>query len=76
MMVIVLQASDVVAASGPSSEMPALSTLAPIMLTDGRGILGLGVLTDPLHAEHQAALAALPQVDISTLAALLPTVEG
>jgi hypothetical protein len=57
-----LSASDALAVRGPSSEAPKLAALAPVALTDGRFILGVEVLGDPLQAEDWAFLSTLPQV--------------
>jgi hypothetical protein len=65
-------ASDALAVRGPSSEAPKLAALAPVALTDGRFILGVEVLGDPLQAEDWAFLSTLPQVAFSTVANLMP----
>mgnify|MGYP003347387300 CR=1 FL=1 len=70
--VIVLTGAQAQRVAGPSDEAPNLAALQPVALTDGRFILGVEVLADPAHAEDAAFLGALPQVDSSTIAALLP----
>lgn len=71
-MVILLTSAQAAAVSGPSAEAGNISALAPLPLTDGRFYLGVSVLDDPTHAEHHDALAALPQADYASLAALMP----
>lgn len=70
--VILLTAALADAVRGPSREAPARAALDPIALTDGRYILGIEVLTDPLHSEDRTLLASLPTADFSEVAALLP----
>lgn len=70
--IILLTSAQAAQVRGPSSEAPNLAALMPVALTDGRFILGVEVLGDPLHAEYAAFLSTLPQVDFSTVAALLP----
>lgn len=70
--VIVLTAAQAAQVSGPSDEAPSLAALQPVKLTDGRYILGVEVLADPLHAEDRTFLLTLPQVDLSTVASLVP----
>src|ERR1700704_3727138 len=48
MIILTAQAAQV---RGPSVEAPKFAALDRIALTDGRFILGLEVLADPLHAE-------------------------
>lgn len=69
--IILLTAAQATQVRGPSSEAPNFAALMPVTLTDGRFILGVEVLTDPLHAEHAAFLSTLPQADFSTVANLL-----
>jgi hypothetical protein len=54
------------------SDATQMAFLEPLPLTDGTYFLGAEVLNDPAHAKHRAALSALPQVDLSNIAALLP----
>ena len=70
--VILLTAAQADAVRGPSNEAPTQAALLPVALTDGRYILGVEVLTDPLHAEDRAFLAALPTTDATAIAGLLP----
>jgi hypothetical protein len=70
--VIILTAAQATQVRGPSDEAPNLAALQPIPLTDGRYILGVEVLTDPLHTEDKTFLSGLPQADYASLSALLP----
>ena len=70
--VILLTAAQAAQVHGPSAEAPMLAALQPIGLTDGRFILGVEVLADPLHAEEAVLLSTLPQADFSTVQSLLP----
>jgi len=70
--IILLSAAQATEVRGPSSEAPNFAALMPVALTDGRYILGIEVLGDPLHAEHAVLLSTLPQADFSTVANLLP----
>lgn len=72
--VILLTAAEAAQVAGPSEEAPTRAALQPVALTDGRFILGVEVLADPLHAEDHALLSSLPQVDYSTVEGLLPVV--
>lgn len=69
--VILLTADQAAQVAGASQETP-LAALQPIALTDGRFILGVEVLADPAHVEDVAFLSTLPQVEFSTVAALMP----
>jgi hypothetical protein len=73
MIILTAQAAQV---RGPSVEAPKFAALDRIALTDGRFILGLEVLADPLHAEDLAFLSTLPQADVSTVVSLLPVFVG
>lgn len=70
--VILLTGAQATQVSGPSNEQPKIARLNPIALTDGRYILGVEVLTDPLHAEDAVFLATLPQTDFSNVSNLIP----
>jgi hypothetical protein len=70
--VILLTAAQAAQVSGASEEVQNFAALQPIALTDGRFILGPEVLDDPAHVEDRAFLSALPQVEFSTVAALMP----
>jgi hypothetical protein len=70
--IILLTAAQATSVRGPSTEAPNFAALAPIPLTDGRCILGVEVLSDPLHAEDATLLSTLPQADSSTIASLMP----
>lgn len=73
--VILLTAAQAAQVRGPSDEAPTRAALQPVALTDGRFILGVEVLADPLHAEDHALLSTVPQVDYSTVQSLLPVVK-
>ena len=70
--VILLTAAQADAVRGPSNEAPTQAALLPVALTDGRYILGVEVLTDPLHVEARAFLTSLPTAAFADIAALLP----
>ena len=70
--VILLTSEQANTVRGPSAEFPSMAALQPIALTDGRFILGVEVLTDPMHSEYRTLLASLPTADFSEVAALLP----
>lgn len=69
--VILLTAEQAASVVGPSRDAPDLAALQPVALSDGRYILGVEVLDDPLHAEDRAFLAGLPQAEAEDIAALL-----
>jgi hypothetical protein len=73
--VILLSADDAAHVRGMSDETP-LASLQPLPLTDGRFYLGVEVLADPAHAEFHDYLSALPQVDYSEIASLVPSTPG
>lgn len=70
--VLILSSTQAAQVKGPSVEQPAFAALSPIALTDGRYVLGVGVLADPLHAEKWPLLSTLPQADSATIQTLLP----
>lgn len=69
---IILSSNEAGAVRGPSNGLPVLAALEPVALTDGRFILGVEVLADPMHAGHATFMGALPQADLTTIAPLLP----
>ncbi|HEY2872487.1 MAG TPA: hypothetical protein VGJ56_11240 [Reyranella sp.] len=71
-MVIVLSAADAAHVRGASEVAPAIAALSPFPLIDGRFYLGLEVLSDSLHSDNHDYLATLPQVDLASVANLLP----
>lgn len=70
-MLILLTSEEADAVRGPSETTPS-AALQPIVLTDGRYILGTEVLSDPAHAKHWALLASLPTCEVEEIAQLLP----
>jgi hypothetical protein len=70
---ILLSPADAAAVRGPSAAMEG-AALDPVGLTDGRFVLPVAVLEDPVHALHRALLAGLPTADAADIAALLPQV--
>jgi hypothetical protein len=74
--VIILSSAQANQVRGPSGEASTLATLQPIALLDGTFYLGVETLSDANFAEHHALLAGLPQVDFSSIQALIPPSPG
>lgn len=70
--VILLTSAQAAQVAGPSDEAPKFAALMPLPLSDGRFILGVEVLADPMHAEDAVFLSTLPQADYATVQSLVP----
>jgi hypothetical protein len=68
--VIILAAADVAVVTWTSAN--GMAALLPVVLTDGRAIVGPEILSDPIHRQSRARLLGLTQVDYSTIVDLLP----